>query len=198
MSIISSLFCGSLGSYNLPGIKINFVNHGYGSDAFSNTHFRQIAGAFTSNRSFQILSLGYLHVFVHEMGHALASKILNHSGTTTIDIKTGTCSGTTSNMSPGTFASLAGPLAGVTFEIVKLVGAVALAVLLPTPIGLPLGILIGAGSIVWIFGELMYALHGQVDWAEISENGHYIASFSALIAAIILGSVAAAALIICV
>jgi len=172
MSILKSVFCGTEGSYDVAGIQVNFTNKTNNIDVFGKrSWFGRRVESCLGNSAFRFLTFGYLHVFIHEMGHALMAKLQNPHLHPKVNVYTKTCQGDTTYGRGNMFVTFAGPLAGTAFEIVKLVGAIALAILLPSFIGLPLGLFIGTGASIWIFGELMYALSGQGDWSHLTMKG---------------------------
>lgn len=194
MSFLNSVFCGAEGVYRINGVEVCFGDGVTCGRVFGNDWFGRSVELCLTNPAFCMLTFGYLHVFIHEMGHALATQAQGNNQDPRITVDTATCTGNTQGSGSSTLIGLAGPLAGVTLEVAKLVGATALAVLLPTPVGLSLGIFIGTGAAIWIFGELMYALIGILaggtgDWEEIERNGtvDLAASLSAILGVIILG-----------
>lgn len=197
MSILGSLFFGCEGSYNVVGTKVAFSKTEDERDVFPSC-LGKVVNLFLSNRLFNCLTFGYLHVFFHEMGHATACRLLKDHEPE-IHINTGNCTGATDSgisASPlrDMITTLSGPLAGVVFEVAKLVAAVALMVFLPLPIGIPLGIALGFGSVVWIKGETLYALVGGGDWGHIKDRGivPYIACLLIYLLAIAAGICGAA------
>jgi hypothetical protein len=163
--MLGSIFLGTNGSYDINGIEVNFVDNAEGDAVFGNSLFGRVADLMLSNTAVKILTFGYLHVFIHEMGHALAGKLRGYDSV--VNIYTQSCRGSTAHGASCKFTALAGPLAGMALELVKLVGAIAAVILLPSFVGLPLGLFLGAGSAFWLFGETMYALVGDGDWATI-------------------------------
>ena|SRR3990167_4048207 len=172
MSLFGSVFLGMEGTYHINGIKIEFKeNNTPVKRVFGESWFGYSVSCLLNNSAFKILSFTYLHLFVHEMGHSLAGQMMGRcKPEICIDTLSGTgCAYVGGNSS---IIDLAGPLAGITLEVAKLVGAVSLAVLLPTPIGLPLGLFLGFGASFLLFGELMYAFIAQGgDWTSIASNG---------------------------
>ena len=158
-----SVFFGFNQTYDFGGFEINFDNDDPNINVFGNTSFSKITNFCLTNPVIKVASFGYLHVLIHELGHALAAKLCggySHK----IDVYTKTCQGYARVSKINIFISVAGPLLGIVWELAKLTAAIALAILLPAPIGIPLGILLGAGSIFWIFGEAAYACSKNGDW----------------------------------
>ncbi len=162
MCIFKSIIFGSEGVYDINGIPANFTSKGKGAAVFGESWFGYSVDLCLENSVVPVLSLGYLHVFIHEMGHAFAAQL--QSLNPVVNVYTSSCRGDTQSGGNSKFIALSGPLAGMALEVVKLITAVALAILLPWPIGLPLSLFIGAGAVFWIFGEAMYALVGHGDW----------------------------------
>lgn len=160
--MLSSILLGTPGNYEINGILVNFGEHAEGDTVFGNSWFGHAVNRCLNNSVVRFLTLGYLHVFIHEMGHAFAAQM--NGVNSTVNIYTQHCRGDTLNPDRSKFTALAGPLAGMALETIKLVGAIAAAVLLPPVVGLPLGILLGAGAVFWLFGEMMYAWIGHGDW----------------------------------
>jgi hypothetical protein len=160
--MLNSIFLGASGNYDINGIKVNFVENANGTNVFENSLFGRAVDLCLNNSAIRFLTFGYLHVFIHEMGHAFAAQL--HGQNPIVNIYTQSCRGDTTDCGVNKFTALAGPLAGMTLEVVKLVGAIAMAILLPPFLGLPLGIFVGAGAAFWLFGELMYAFVGDGDW----------------------------------
>lgn len=168
MSFLNSIFFGVSGKYDINGISVKFEDD-HVEVPLENSWLGHIANTVLRNSAVQFLTLGYLHVFIHEMGHAFAAQL--YGDKTSVSVFTKPCQGLTTSLDDtghtnieNKFIALAGPLAGVAFEITKLVAAVAAVVLFPQVVGLPVGILLGTGAVFWILGELMYALSGKGDW----------------------------------
>lgn len=164
MSLLASTLFGLKENYNLYGINIKFDDQIDDYNVFGNTFFSKTTNFLLSNRIIKLITFGYLHVFIHEMGHAFAAKLCGNSKCY-ITVFTSTCRGTTflpdnSNI----FISIAGPILSIFWETAKLIAAIALIILLPLPIGLPLGIFLAAGSAFWLFGEMAYACSRNGDW----------------------------------
>ncbi len=165
MSFLKSLLLGSSGSYNICGTIVNFeeqenrcldVNKALSGAGLIST----LAIKCINSTAFRLISQGYLHIFVHEMGHAISCKLLTKKDST-IKIFTNSCTGV--NITPESFKNLsdweqsvsdaAGPLANIAFSSLKLVAAAALKDYLTVPLSLVLG----SGGVIWISGELLYA-----------------------------------------
>lgn len=163
--LISSVFLGTPGNYQIGPIGIHFIDDDLGLDVFSGT-FGKLASFICSSRLIQVTALGYLHVLIHELGHTLSGSLCAGSLGGQITISTATCQG---QSAPRSFCriieSLAGPLAGVCWEVAKLVAAVALINLAPPVIAIPLATILAFGAVIWILGECAYALSGRGDWS---------------------------------
>lgn len=163
MAFLGSLFFGLPGKYSTGNLEVDFVSEKQGSDVFGNTWFGRSVQTVLGCSAVRCLTLGYLHVFIHEMGHVLAAKLCGDSYQK-INILIDTCQGAaTGNGSK--FCCIAGPLTGMAWEIAKLTAAVACVFFLPMPIGIPLGVFLGMGSVFWLFGEIAYGFSGQGDWS---------------------------------
>lgn len=126
-------------------------------------------------RPLQILTLGYLHVFIHELGHALYGKVAG-APAAKITVINSSCEGksqsplNTGRMNMPLF-SFAGPFAGMAFRVSLL------AVCFFSGAALPMVALlvIKASSIAWMTGEMAYMVAGSIggggDWREISDAG---------------------------
>lgn len=177
MSFINSLFFGFEGQYQLRGIEITFKKLGQnGYYHFSGDFVGKTAGFLLQNRVVQVLTFGYLHAFVHEMGHALASYILTGKSSH-IEIDTNTCTAQTilssaSNSIQNTIILTAGPCTDVAFSVSQIFTAV---VLSPS-ITLPVSLGISFGASFWIFGEFYYAAHSLISNSQgliiVGPNGH--------------------------
>ena len=176
MCIALSALFGLQGRYNFCGIDINFTSREPEpnileedpSNVFGEGLFAKTANCLLRNPVIKLASFGYLHVFIHEMGHALASKLCGDRRPS-INVYTKPCRGTTIHSEDRSFCcdrfvTLAGPILSTLWEVAKLIAAIALIIFLPPPIGLPLGIFLGAGSAFWLFGEIAYAFSRNGDW----------------------------------
>jgi hypothetical protein len=168
--ILNSLLFGSPGTYKTPGIEMRFNDRSNGRGAFGTNWFGRTVDYVLTTPIVPVITLGYLHVVIHELGHAFASWLQGTNEPHTIYVYTKTCRGEIIDSDHGKITALAGPLAGITWELLKLIGSVAIATFAPPAIGLPLGAVLGAGSAFWLFGELIYACSGAGDWSII--RGH--------------------------
>lgn len=118
------------------------------------------------SKIFSLLTLGHLHTFVHELGHAIAHRVLT-GGEATINLSTSSCLGSTTYhqgtrpLTPigATWIDLSGPLADIIFSVVLIIGIFAITHYVPMSQGLSLGLRIGIGApaAFWIIGEFLYA-----------------------------------------
>ena len=160
--MISSLIFGTSGSYCIGGINITFENT-------SNREFPTLDGAGTisslaekclKSTAFRLLTLSYVHVFVHEMSHALAYRLFE-SGNPSIHINTGTqdFGGWCSYPSPivskwgRICVSMAGSMGNIAFSTCQIVSSIALSHLISPPISA----ILAGGAAIWICGELLYS-----------------------------------------
>ncbi len=184
---LSSLLFGTTGSYQLLGIEINFEKINNPPFRFSqicnqsliSQIFSRTVGFFADNclRSapFRVLSLGYLHVLSHEMGHAMAFKAFT-GGTPKITIFTDFGGGTTvSNssfsrlgLSKWSIVSASGPLTHMFFSNCILAASLALRASNPL-----IASILGIGSAIWMTGELLYATRERGDFGSIAQNSHF-------------------------
>jgi hypothetical protein len=91
--ILSSIILGVPNRYNINGQEINFVNDAEGVAVFGNTLFGRVVDLLLSNKAFSILTFGYLHVFIHEMGHVCAGRLQGDNPR--VYVYTKTCRGRT-------------------------------------------------------------------------------------------------------
>jgi len=139
---------------------------------------------FHTSKIFQFLTLGHLHVLVHELGHAISYYVITGSKPT-IHISIKNCTGETSypdgtpnSPTAATWIALSGSLADIIFSSVLIVGIFAITHYIQMPYGLSLGlrIFITTTSGMWILGELFYsglgAYRGNGDFGPIADRGH--------------------------
>lgn len=205
MSFLKSVLFGSKGSYNIFGTKVKFQNElpSYltlpslnGAGIISKLAFNCI-----NSNAFRWITQGYTHVFVHEMSHAIACKVLTGQNSK-VDFFTSLCIGKNASPPAVTYASdwkktvinVAGPMGDIAFSTCKLVAATALKSYLSWPVALALG----SGAVVWMSGELLYAYvsaankdHG--DFGKIASRGntHLALASTALVSQVALGIFAA-------
>lgn len=194
MSICSSLFFGSEGNYSILGQQVEFRDTDKKIYSFSSDFIGQTAEALLTSSIFRIGTLGYLHTFIHEMGHALVGSILTQQSAS-ITIYTKTCLGQTSRIQTNcpindTLISLGGPLADIVFSIMLIFAAFAF----QSTITAPVAIGICAGATIWILGEFLYAVTSLVnkdggDFASISRNGplHLLFATSTIVGVVAAG-----------
>lgn len=168
MSFLKSVIFGAEGSYNILGVDVTFEKSNSPSYSFaSSTGGSGVLSIFTkslgyladnclNSNVFRVVTQGYAHTFVHEMGHALACRVLTDVKPK-VRVFTDLCTGRTYVGDPGSLIDsiicASGPLANMAFSGCKLVGATALRGYL----SMPVAITIGAGAIVWMTGELFLA-----------------------------------------
>ncbi|MFZ0565958.1 MAG: hypothetical protein WAM28_07225 [Chlamydiales bacterium] len=160
-----------------------------------------------NSKIFSLLTLGHLHTLVHEMGHAVAYRILT-GGEATINLSTGSCYGSTTFHPPTrptssmgkTWINLSGPLANIIFSAVLIIGVFAVKFFFPMSYGLSLGLRVGIGapSAFWIFGEFFYAAVSAIkkddgDFGQITNRGssHLVVSTAVLVSVCALCAVGA-------
>lgn len=198
MSFVKSILFGSQGNYNVLGVKVSFENNFSFGGSFSNgldlgpgfnasAAIRQPVGFFVVNfmslaksHTFRVLTLGYLHVFVHEMGHALAAKILfGNSPQVSVFRNPSPELGNTNNAGGRNYGSIgdsivhaAGPMADMIFSSCTIIAAIAFRTFISTPVTVCLVI----GSVIWMTGEMCYAYASATkltigDFFYIRDNG---------------------------
>jgi hypothetical protein len=197
--LASSLFLGTSGIYHILDITVEFENDSPLFHSFSNNLIGKMGNGLLKNHIFQILTFGYLHTFVHEMGHALAYKILS-GASSHIQISTFALSGVTTP-NPGkmlspiqkSIFSLGGPLADVVFSVSQIFAAFALSAYITVPVAIAITI----GASIWIFGEAFYAADSLLkndngDFAYIARNGvlHLLGATAVMAGVIALGILA--------
>lgn len=177
MSFIKSLVLGCNGSYQFWGTDIHFLTDNNAlTENQDNSSEQRTSGMLLgsierilirtlASKAFGISTLGYAHVLAHELGHALSYKLF-FGGNTKVTILTDSCAGLTTRNDffysvdhpwKLTFFRLAGPMAGVAFSSAQ----VGLAILLKK-ITLPGAFILGTGGLLWIIGELFYAIHSII------------------------------------
>lgn len=150
----------------------------------------RIASTILGSSVLRFLTQGNLHTLVHEMGHALAGKWLDPQGRfSSIRIFTNSGTGETNLPNRGfrvennviifdtplwhqDLILLAGPLADMLFSASKLI----LAVALKSYISLPIAAIFGAGALLYMSGELLYATYSVInqdggDFGSIARSG---------------------------
>lgn len=208
------------GDFSIWGIQISFTKSSNRYTFISEKYPQSFCGvirksldhlveSITKSRIINYISLSKIHVLVHELGHAIAFKIL--FGTKPhIELWTDRLGGATHSWHPsnqdqfpienksikGTICSLAGPLADMLFSSIKLVAGVAL-----KSYCWPIAAILAGGSLFIMAGELFYASHSVVnsndgDFGRIARNGkmHLIVSTALLVGQAALGVFLAAAL----
>lgn len=171
MTIISSLFLGNLGKYRILNINVDFAEQAEGEifqDIFGKGRFSQLTKKVLSNRFVNIATLGYLHVFIHEMGHAMAAKMLGDSSPEIIVYRK-TCQGVVRYTDyfygkKEILVSIAGPCLASCWETAKLTGSIGLAALFPSFLGITAASLLGSSALFWLFGEMAYLCSREGDW----------------------------------
>ncbi len=205
MSFLKSLLFGSAGSYTIFGTKMKFENelpsHLTPPSLDRLGIISQLAFRCIHSDAFRWITQGYTHVFVHEMSHALACKVLTGQNSE-VNVFTSLCVGNYQPPSAVGYASdwkrtlieTAGPMGDIAFATCKLVAATALKSYLSWPVALALG----SGAVIWISGELLYAYvsasnsdHG--DFGSIARRGntHLALASTALASQVALGIFAA-------
>lgn len=169
MSFIKSIILGSEGAYNLFGTKINFEK----SDApiysfaastlnsnYSSMKVAHFADRCLNSQSFIWITQGSAHTLAHELGHAMAAKLILGVNSE-IKICSDACLGETTLPSKYDFASrwkrtfieVAGPMSNIAFSNCKLIAAA----LLTNSVSWPVTLVLGSTAAIWIAGELYYA-----------------------------------------
>lgn len=195
MSICNSLFLGYEGIYNFGNYKIQFRKKSCASYRISGNWFNDTLSDFLNSYTFRVLTFSYLHVFVHEMGHVLAIKILTGYPSTII-IDTHTVAGKNNSVGlchltprKNSIVAISGPLVSVIFSMTKIYAALAWRSFITTP--LAIGIVSTGG--IWVFGELFYMVHSILnqdgDFADIARQGpaHLRISIVTMVGVVALG-----------
>lgn len=205
MSFLKSVLFGYEGSYNILGAPVKFENelppHLKPPSLDGAGVISQLAFKCINSNAFRWITQGYTHVFVHEMSHAIACKVLTGLNSK-VNFFTSLCVGM--NQYPPairnasdwkqTVISIAGPMGDVAFSTCKLIAATALKSYLSWPVALALG----SGAVIWMSGELLYAYisasngdHG--DFGRIARHGniHLALASTALVSQCALGVFAA-------
>jgi hypothetical protein len=161
---------------------------------------KRIMNTVANNRAFQVMSQGYTHVLVHEMGHALAYKLF--TGDNASIIIHSDCTGETHMPKkpdlPAWQQSIiasAGSLSNLAFSGGKLAAAAAL-----RSVSKPVAIILGSGAALWMVGELMYSASSALsrnegDFGIISSKTHLLAAGTAVTSTCALGVLGATALL---
>jgi hypothetical protein len=145
MSLLKSILFGYEGSYNIFGIPATFEAQDLSSDSnqasYSNQEgtLAQFTKKYLSNNAFRWTTQAYTHVFVHEMGHALMSKLFprqnffshkpNAQVIPKVKVFTADCKGLTQNATTGligwkkVLVNAAEPMMNIAFCNCKLVAA---------------------------------------------------------------------------
>ena len=205
MSFLKSVLFGADGSYNIFGTKVKFQNELPshltppsldGAGVISKLAFKCI-----NSNAFRWITQGYTHVFVHEMSHAIAYKVLIGQNSE-VDFFTSLCVGKNAPPPAAAYASdwektiieVAGSMGDIAFCTCKLVAATALKSYLSWPIALALG----SGAVIWMSGELLYAYTSALnrdagDFGCIARRGntHLALASTALVSQVALGIFAA-------
>ncbi len=199
----ASLLFGIEGNYRGLGLDVNFEEKFYNQYDFytSRSCFPVKAVGYVcenllKSRTLKILTFAYLHVFIHEMGHVLAKKILNLDlgSSEYINIFTnqgmGNCSAGYEYGIKNTFINVAGPAANLLFSSCICVASAAF----KSYIGWPVYLLLVGGAVSWMAGELTYAAFSAIredrgDFGQIASQGtsHLIVSSIVVISICALG-----------
>lgn len=223
MGFASSILFGAENKFCILGIDVEFKKQpkmAYSLSEGSWNPILHLADFCLQSRAFGLTTLGCAHVFVHEMGHAIAHRCL--TGTTPkVTVITNTLSGYTicpqivekyslwylpfikfsrpvprllNHMS---IMSAMGPLTNTAFANCQLITAVALR----TYISWPVSVALATGAVIWMFGELLYAItavcgQGGGDFGCIHNNGkfHLALAVTALVAENVLATLCVLAL----
>lgn len=141
MSIIKSLFFGSEGSFQVLGIPVDFQRELPSDRPLLSSENLALDYAIKclKNRAFCIATLGYAHVFVHEMGHALVGKFLLNQNSR-VQIFTKDCVSLTASSGTAplptwkkTVRFAAGPMANMVFFKCQAYFGCSLAILSSSP-----------------------------------------------------------------
>lgn len=177
MSLLNSLLFGSEGSYQIFDIPVKF--HKKISLSEKTDHISQLAIKCGQSRAFCWCIQGYLHIFTHEMGHALAYKFFTEKKPK-ITILIHSCTGVSKYSEEigslpawkQTVIDSAGPMAQMALSSCKLAGVILLKNYLPFPIR----VLLGGGAAFCMSAELVKAavsasLQDEDDFGLIAQRG---------------------------
>lgn len=178
--MINSLIFGSGGEYNFYIFSAKFEHEpGYyerQNSLKASGLASAVAKKLLNNNVLRLTSLGYTHVFVHEMSHAIAIKVFSGISPK-ITVYTSSCSGNCEYPAhyfppwKDSIISAAGPLGDIAFSIGKLL----LMQVFKTVLPYPLILLVAGGAIAWVLGELLYAYisvnTNLGDFGEIAQIG---------------------------
>lgn len=204
MSFIKSILFGSPGLYKVGGICIQYrdkENSWWCHPPSLNGagYISSLANKCLNSNALRWATQGYCHVLVHEMGHALACKLLTGRNSI-ITIKTDTCTAQVHHM-PAlddddtahwklSVIDVSGPMADMAFSTLKIVVANAL----KSTVSQPVALLVAGGAMAWMSGELFYAYISTTqknggDFCRIANRGtpHLIAATTLLISQAALG-----------
>lgn len=205
MSFFKSILFGCEGSYNIFGTPVKFQNelpsHLTPPSLEGAGLISQLAFKCINSNAFRWITQGYTHVFVHEMSHAVACKVLVGQNSE-VDFFTSLCMGKNALPPAAVHASdwkktaieIAGPMGDIAFSSCKLVAATALKSYLSWPVALALG----SGAVIWMSGELLYAYvsaskrdNGDFGYIARRSNTHLALASTALVSQVALGIFAA-------
>lgn len=164
MSIIKSLLLGNEGTYKILGVQLEFQKElpSYLSPPSLEGHgiFSKLASKFINSDFARLISVSNIHLFVHEMSHAIACKLITNQNSS-ISFFTKRCLAV--NYYPRevlhcqdwkrTILDSAGPIGDIAFSSCQLVAANAL----KNYISWPISLLLGGGALLFMAAELFYA-----------------------------------------
>lgn len=209
MSLLKSVLFGCEGSYNIFEIPVKFENElpTFGLPSLERRSvISQLAFKCINSAIFRYVTQSYTHVFMHEMSHALACKLLTGKKS---EIVFFTTLGLGQTVLPieirdsanwkRTAVDVAGPMGNIAFSTCKLVAAIALKNYLTWPVALTLG----GGAVIWMSGELFYAYisasnKDRGDFGRIVSRGntHLVLASMTLVSQVALGIFLAIKLVI--
>ena len=207
MSFLKSVLFGCEGSYNIFGTPVTFERE-LPSDWTRNPPdlkgvdlISQLASKCINSNAFRLVTQGYIHLFIHEMSHALACKFVVGLNAK-VTIFTSACVSRARFPQEmfsveawrQTFVSVAGPIGNIAFCACKLV----VATRFKKYLSWPLALVLGSGAVIWMCGELLYAYTSASkkdggDFGKIACHGntHLALASTALIGQLALGTFAA-------
>lgn len=163
MAVIQSLVLGTSGSYEIAGIPVTF-------EEYNKTKYPSRSEAPTIDNSlissFRVLNQSFVHIFVHEMGHALTARLLTDNRPH-IHIFNNEYGGETRTYKSdsqwkNSVAILGGPLLNMVFSCIKL----AAAVLINKHISKGVSYYLGVNALDWMLVELSYTFRTGLGVAE--------------------------------
>lgn len=169
-------------------IRVEFVNNNYYSlyneaQPFYVKIFTFSAEVCLKSKLFSVVTLGPLHTFIHELGHAVAWRLVSGNGSL-IEMSSNSLYGSILfdrfeyNVSSwkNSYVSLSGPLADVILSVALMFFSIAIKSFVPVSLIKPVQLWLVASSVFWICGELIYGAVSAIrqdngDFGKIAKTG---------------------------